>query len=87
MSEPDPRSAELRATLARLHAELSQRPAVDAESRRLLAEVSADIERVIASPGGPAPRVEALAARFEAGHPDLAASLRQLIDLLGRAGI
>jgi hypothetical protein len=87
MNAPDPRAAELRAMLARLHAELAQRPAVDAESRRLLAEVSADIERVIASPGGQPRGVEALAVRFEAGHPDLAASLRQLVDLLGRAGI
>ncbi len=82
MNAPDPRAAELRAMLARLHAELAQRPAVDAES-----EVSADIERVIASPGGQPRGVEALAVRFEAGHPDLAASLRQLVDLLGRAGI
>jgi hypothetical protein len=32
-------------------------------------------------------RLEELAVRFEADHPSLAASLRQLTDLLGKAGI
>jgi len=32
-------------------------------------------------------RLEELAVRFEAEHPSLAASLRQLTDLLGKAGI
>ena len=111
-------AADLRATLARLHAELGRSPTVDAESRRLLAELSADIERVLGAPAatpvssavpvrpdpdpdpgsgtaprpdpdaaGHEPRLEALAVRFEAQHPDLAGSLRQLVDLLGRAGI
>jgi hypothetical protein len=33
------------------------------------------------------PRLESLAVRFEADHPGLAATLRRLIDLLGKAGI
>jgi hypothetical protein len=33
------------------------------------------------------PRLEALAVRFEAEHPSLAQLLRQLGDLLGKAGI
>jgi hypothetical protein len=32
-------------------------------------------------------RLEALAVEFEADHPGLAASLRQFVDLLGRAGL
>ncbi len=32
-------------------------------------------------------RLEALAVSFEADHPSLAASVRQFIDLLGRAGL
>jgi hypothetical protein len=32
-------------------------------------------------------RFEGLAVEFEAAHPDVAASLRQLVDLLGRAGL
>jgi hypothetical protein len=34
-----------------------------------------------------APRLEALAVRFEAEHPSLAQLLRQIGDLLGKAGI
>jgi len=34
-----------------------------------------------------ASRLEELAVQFEADHPALAASLRQLTDLLGKAGI
>ncbi len=33
------------------------------------------------------PRLESLAVQFEAGHPALADLLRQLVDLLGKAGI
>lgn len=32
-------------------------------------------------------RLEALAVEFEAEHPGLAGSLRQFVDLLGRAGV
>ncbi len=32
-------------------------------------------------------RLEALAVRFEADHPALAATLRRLVDLLGEVGI
>ena len=32
-------------------------------------------------------RLEALAVRFEAGHPALAASVRRLVDLLAEVGI
>jgi hypothetical protein len=96
MSEPETSAAELRQTLATLHAELGRNVAVDPESRRLLREVSADIERVISASeasGVPLegeshrPRIESLAVRFEADHPALAGCLRQLIDILGRAGI
>jgi hypothetical protein len=34
-----------------------------------------------------APRLEALAVRFEAEHPSIAQLLRQIGDLLGKAGI
>jgi Domain of unknown function (DUF4404) len=33
------------------------------------------------------PRLEALAVRFETDHPSLAALLRRLVDLLGKAGV
>ncbi len=41
--------------------------------------------RAVAAPH--TPRLEMLAARFEAGHPTLAETLRELIDALVKAGI
>lgn len=84
MDTPD-----LRAALARLHADLSSTPQLDAESRRLLLEIAADIQRLSARAGA-APhssRLESLAAGFEAGHPELAASLRGIVDALTRIGV
>jgi len=83
---------QLQQSLLRLHAELAAAPRLDPASRELLREVLADIERVLdRAPSGSAephaPRLEALAIEFEAEHPTLAAALRQLVDLLGRAGL
>jgi hypothetical protein len=88
----------LQQSLARLHAELGEASRVDPKSRQLLRELLADIERILQE-GSPdqkpaarraersVPRLEALAIEFEADHPALAGSLRQLVDLLGRAGL
>ena len=82
---------ELRDTHARLHAQLADAPQVDPESRRILADISKDIARLIETPAEPAlgafERVEEVAVRFEAGHPELAATLRRLVDLLSKAGV
>lgn len=72
--------------LARLHAELQAAPQLDDEARRLLAAVSEDIGRTTGS-AAHAPRLEALAVRFEADHPALAARLRGIADALGRVGL
>lgn len=86
---------QLRQILQRVHAELVATPRVDPASRRLLHDVLGDIERVLGEPAPPAggrparahtPRLEALVIAFEAEHPTLAGSLRQLIDLLDRGG-
>ena len=79
----------LRAALARLHTELQGAPRLDAESQQLLGDITADIERLRGG-GGDTPhasRLESLAVRFEAGHPALAASLREIADALGRVGL
>jgi Domain of unknown function (DUF4404) len=87
----------LQQSLSQLHAVLVRTPRVDESSKRLLREVLSDIERLLAN-GGAVPagsavpatsqsRLEALAVEFEAEHPSLAASLREFIDLLGRAGL
>ena len=91
MSDLEPNS--LQRSLAQLHAELAGAPRLDEKSRQMLREALADIERLLRE-GGPTPaaqasphRLEGLAVGFEADHPALAASLREFIDLLGRAGL
>jgi hypothetical protein len=89
----------LQVLLARIHERLNEAGSVDAGSRELLTQVMGDIERALAGQGAPtqgAPvpateantsRLEALAVRFEADHPSLAATLRRLVDLLSEVGI
>ncbi len=80
----------LRDLLARVHQHLSIATPVAQEERQQLTTVLHDIERALGAGGetsGSAPRLELMAVRFQATHPALAGSLRQLIDLLGKAGI
>jgi hypothetical protein len=83
----------LHEALSRLHVELQAAPQLDDESRRLLQAIAADVGRAsagttgAAADAGHAPRLEALAARFEAGYPALAARLRGIADALGRIGL
>lgn len=82
---------ELRDTLARLHAELRRSPTLDQESQQRVMEISADIARQ-SQPGGVpvadhASKLQELAVRFESGHPALAASMRELMGLLGGSGV
>lgn len=96
MDNQKPSPDHLQQSLSQLHAVLVSTPRVDDASRRLLREVLGDIERLLSSgapaaksaPAEPAQsRLEALAVEFEADHPSLSASLREFIDLLGRAGL
>ena len=91
MSDANSSLNSLQQSLTRLHAELLTAPQVDEASRRLLREVLGDIERVLKQqqPLAQAPRsrLEELAIRFDTGHPALSASLREFVDLLGRAGL
>ena len=81
--------------LAQLHAELSDALRADPKSRESLGDMMRDINRLIDKPADPpisqhgslAERLERVAVQFEADHPTLAASARQLIDLLGEVGI
>ncbi|HEY8051697.1 MAG TPA: DUF4404 family protein [Steroidobacteraceae bacterium] len=88
----------LRDLLARVHERLSAAVSVDGESRQLLGTLMQDIERALgggahAAAAPPAvgqvaaSRLDGLAVKFEAGHPQLAEVLRELIDALGKAGI
>jgi hypothetical protein len=95
MDNPKPSADRLQQSLSQLHDVLVRTPRVDDSSKRLLRDVLGDIERLLsagvpATPVAPAQsqsRLEALAVEFEADHPSLSASLREFIDLLGRAGL
>jgi ABC-type transporter Mla subunit MlaD len=82
---------ELRDLLSQLHGRLGNTKSLSAEERRGLTTVLHDIEKVLArndaEVDAPKPRLEALAVKFEADHPALADSIRQLADLLAKVGI
>jgi hypothetical protein len=96
MSERNTSDESLRELLARVHERLGETGTMDDDSRKLLATAMGDIERAL-SHGGPqnaaasakahVPRLESLAVRFEADHPALAEVVRDVIDVLGKAGI
>ena len=77
----------LRELLARLREHLSAAAAIRAEDRERLDTVV----ETIGAPGSGGPgallRIERLAVRFEASHPALAETLREIIDTLGKGGI
>ena len=81
----------LRSLLRLLHEELGKTGPVDEETRRLLDLVAGDIagKAEDESAGGSrhAPALEQLAVRFETDHPALAATVRQVMDALAKAGI
>jgi hypothetical protein len=82
----------LKAALAALHRELSRAPVLDEQSRQLLREIVRDVEGLGPSAASAPPslrphRLEELAIGFEADHPTLAAGLRELMDLLAKAGL
>jgi hypothetical protein len=102
MDNQKPTPDYLQQSLSKLHQELAGTPRVDDSSKRLLRDVLGDIERLLgtapaaatasaatdaAAPAAPTSRLEALAVEFEAEHPSLSASLREFVDLLGRAGL
>jgi Domain of unknown function (DUF4404) len=86
----------LRERLAKLHADLARAHRDDPATRQSLGEVLPDVKRMVDQPAGAADsavdktlpdRLERIAVQFEAVHPRLAASARQLIDLLSEVGI
>ena len=83
----------LRELLARLRAHLSAGPPVPDRQRQQLDNALKSIEPGVgaeadaAAPAGTLLRLERLAVRFEASHPALAESLREIADTLGKGGI
>jgi hypothetical protein len=77
--------------LQRVREHLGSGP-VDGDARQQLHALMQDIEQKLrndAPRGAPAatPRLESLAVKFEASHPALAETLREVIDTLGKAGL
>jgi hypothetical protein len=61
---------------------------VDADTRQQLSSLVHDIEHKLGGGASQAEvRLESLAVKFEASHPALAETLRQVIDTLGKAGL
>jgi hypothetical protein len=81
------REGRLRELLARLREHLSAGTALRAEDRERLGTVMEAIGAPGASSPGALLRLERLAVRFEASHPALAETLREIIDTLGKGGI
>ena len=77
----------LRELLARLREHLSAGAALRAEDRERLNTVVEAISAAGAASPGAVARIERLAVRFEASHPALAETLREIMDTLGKGGI
>jgi Domain of unknown function (DUF4404) len=98
MSTPPPPRLELQQTVSRLQGELARSPRVDPAARQRLQQMLEEIERRLrveerrasdstGASQGLEHRLESLAVIFEADHPSLAGSLRQLTELLVSAGL
>ena len=84
----------LREDLARLKAELESSPDVDPEARELVAEISRDVEALLARSEGSSDEQESLVDRlrsaadsFEESHPSLTAAVGRIADALSALGI
>lgn len=75
----------LKALLRELHDELHQVGEIDADTRKVLTELNADIEEVASV--GAAERARLLESRFAAEHPVLERIAREMADLLTKMGI
>jgi hypothetical protein len=74
---------ELPTLLRRLHAELERASTLDEESRGLLRVLANDLQKFETHMSS----ARGFAVRFEAEHPEVAATLRQIADTFGKAGI
>jgi hypothetical protein len=87
-------ATELKDRLAALHAELvGTRSIADPELRQRLIDLLGDITRLLGKPASAGEhhsmieQLDALAVHFEAEHPALGNAIRQVVDVLAKAGI
>ena len=77
----------LRELIARLRSHLSAGPPVRDAEREQLDKALQAIEPGSGAAAGTLLRLERMAVRFEASHPALAETLREIADTLGKGGI
>ena len=78
----------LRELLTELEQELRSTSEVDAETRKLMSDLNADIETLAGSSENPAvARARELESRFAADHPVAERIAREIADLLAKMGI
>ena len=82
----------LRTLLAELHRELGSADRLDSESRALVEQILADVDRLEGSAanagtGTDDGQLRDLVLKLESEHPRLAAAIGQVADALGRIGI
>jgi hypothetical protein len=75
--------SELTALLRRLHEALARTTTLDDESRQMLGVLAQDLQKFESHMSS----ARGFAVRFEAEHPEVAATLRQIADVFGKAGI
>lgn len=84
---------ELRELLEKVHAEIEQTQSVDENGRELLRDLEADIRSLLArsqkkqSEPPVVERLDNAIKYFEVTHPDLTATLSELMTILSNAGI
>ena len=85
----------IKTLLNQLHSTLDGTSAITEKDRELLAQVSADIRALLAQPGVPTAakhqttidRLQTAITRFEVSHPDLTATMANMIKRLADMGI
>jgi hypothetical protein len=81
----------LREQLQQLHDELERTDSVDEKGRELLADLDADIQKILgqsdAEPSSIQERLQDAIDHFEVEHPALTAALSQMLNTLSNAGI
>jgi hypothetical protein len=84
--------SKLRELLNELHAKLSEREPGAVQDRELIREVMGDLKRLLSDDtavrSASHPSVFAKqAVRLESSHPDLIPIVRQIVEILGQAGV
>lgn len=84
--------SQLHELLKELHTKLSEREPGPIEDRQLVGEVMSDLNQLLRDDSVPpspshAPVLAAQAVRLESSHPDLVPIIRQIVDILGQAGV